>query len=486
MHDMRRKAGTPREILENVEILSAGAEGMAVAKPGDKVVFVPFAAPGDVVDLVVVRKKKSFIEAKITAIHQLSNQRTTPRCQHFTICGGCKWQHLAYEHQLAFKARQVRDNFDRIGKFSYPPLLPIMGSERQYEYRNKLEFTFSNRRWLVEKPTAELLTDENRDGLGFHLPGMFDRILDIEHCHLQEEPSNAIRIAVKDYAIRYGLTFYDVKKNEGLLRNLIIRNVANDQLMVILVVSLADEAVLQGLLPHLSVGFPQISSLMYVVNTKKNDQISDLEAVVFSGSPFLTAHMDSPVSGQPSLKFQVGPISFFQTNSVQAERLYRLVFDFAGFIGNETVYDLYSGTGTIALYVARAVGKVIGIEYVEEAVGDARTNAMLNAIGNVAFVAGDMPKVLSKDFVLQHGHPDVVITDPPRAGMHPDVVAQLLEVKAERIVYVSCNPATQARDIAMLSAAYSVEKVQPVDMFPQTQHVENVALLRLKNGIEQA
>lgn len=483
---MRKKARKVREILENVEILSAGAEGMAVAKPGDKVVFVPFAAPGDVVDLVVLRKKKSFIEAKISAIHQFSKQRTAPRCQHFTVCGGCKWQHLAYEHQLAFKAQQVRDTFDRIGKFSYPPLLPIMGSEKQYEYRNKLEFTFSNRRWLIEKPAAGSLTDESLNGLGFHLPGMFDRILDIEHCHLQEEPSNAIRRAVKDYATAHGLSFYDVKKNEGLLRNLIIRNVAIDQWMVILVVSEANEAILKGLLPHLSARFPQISSLIYVVNTKKNDQISDLEAVVFSGSPFLIAHMDSPVSGQPSLKFQVGPVSFFQTNSAQAERLYRLVFNFAGFTGNETVYDLYSGTGTIALYVAKAVRKVIGIEYVEESVNDARTNALLNEIENVSFVAGDMPKVLSNDFVAQHGRPDVVITDPPRAGMHPDVVAQLLEIKAEKIVYVSCNPATQARDISLLSTIYSVEKVQPVDMFPQTQHVENVALLRLKSDTERA
>ncbi len=477
---MRRKNDKVPVIMEQVEIVGAGAEGMAVAKPDQKVVFIPFGAPGDLVDLQVVKRKKQVFEGKILHIHKLSPQRVTPPCSHFGTCGGCKWQHLGYEHQLAFKQQQVKDNFERLGKFPHPEIMPILGSEQQYYYRNKLEFTFSNRRWLTTKPVEGEQMPDEMNGLGFHLPGMFDRILDIDHCYLQAGSSNEIRLAAKAYALKHGLSFYDVRKNEGLLRNLIIRNVSEDQLMVILVVSEAAKSITSGLLPALAEAFPQISSLMYVVNTKKNDQISDLEAVCFKGQAQLSGTMESPVEGFAPLRFQVGPLSFYQTNTRQAERLYRTAFNFAGFRGDELVYDLYTGTGTIALYMARAVRQVVGIEYVAEAVRDAAVNATLNQISNVSFLAGDMARVLNDELVQEYGKPDVIVTDPPRAGMHPAVIEQLLRIRAEKIVYVSCNPATQARDIALLSADYAVVAVQPVDMFPQTQHVENVVLLTLK------
>lgn len=479
---MRRKTDKAPVLMEQVEILSAGSEGMAVAKPDQKVVFVPFAAPGDIVDLQVIKRKKNFFEGKILHFHHLSEHRTEPVCSHFTICGGCKWQHLDYGQQLIFKQQQVKDNFERIGKFPHPEIKPILGSEKPYYYRNKLEFTFSNRRWLTNKPTEGEQMPANMNGLGFHLPGMFDRILDVDHCYLQDEPSNAIRLSVKAYALEHGLSFYDVKTSEGLLRNLIIRTGAAGQLMVILVVQHEDEAITKGLLPWIAEKFPAISSLMYVVNPKKNDQISDLEATLFKGLPYLVGEMASPVPGTNPLKFQIGPVSFYQTNTPQAEQLYRTAFDFAGFKGHELVYDLYTGTGTIALYVARAVKKVVGIEYVADAVRDAERNAALNGIENVSFIAGDMARVLNNELLETHGKPDVIITDPPRAGMHPAVIEQLLQIKAEKMVYVSCNPATQARDIALLADLYEVVDVQPVDMFPQTHHVENVVGLRLKQA----
>ena len=468
--------------MEQVEIVGAGAEGMAVAKPEQKVVFVPFAAPGDVVDLQVIKRKKNFFEGKILQLHQASSERVDPVCSHFTVCGGCKWQHIDYVHQLRHKHRQVIDNFERIGKFPHPDVRPIIGSEKQYYYRNKLEYTFSNRRWLPVKPSENDSSPINYNALGFHLPGMFDRILDIDHCYLQADPSNAIRLAVRDYALQNGLSFYDARNNEGLLRNLIVRTIPDDQLMVILVVKALNEQISEGLLPFIAAGFPQITSLMYVVNPKKNDQISDLEAVLFSGLPYVTGTMKAPKAGDAALQFRIGPLSFYQTNSPQAEQLYLTAYDFAGFNGNELVYDLYTGTGTIALYVARSVKKVIGIEYVEDAVRDAGINAQLNGISNVEFVAGDMAKVLDEAFIAQNGRPDVVITDPPRAGMHPAVIEQLLKIAPEKIVYVSCNPATQARDIAMLDGQYEVKAIQPVDMFPQTHHVENVVLLLRKEA----
>ncbi|KAF0128731.1 MAG: 23S rRNA (uracil1939-C5)-methyltransferase [Bacteroidetes bacterium] len=477
---MRGKRDREVVIMEQVEIIGAGSEGLAVAKPDQKVIFVPFAAPGDVVDLQVIKRKKNFFEGKILKIHSYSTERVTPECSHFGVCGGCKWQHLAYEHQLKYKQQQVKDNFERIGKFPHPEIRTIKGSSQQYYYRNKLEYTFSNRRWLTTKPVAGFEMQENMNALGFHLPGMFDRILDIDHCYLQQEPSNKIRLAIRDYALANSLSFYDARANEGLLRNLIVRTATDQQLMVILVVYEANDHILKGLLPFIAEQFSEISSLMYVENSKKNDQISDLEVKHFKGESFLMGRMQSPVEGTPDLQFRIGPVSFYQTNALQAELLYRIAFDFAGFKGDELVYDLYTGTGTIALYISRAVRQVVGIEYVAEAVKDAEMNATLNDISNVTFVAGDMAKVLTDALVLEKGHPDVIITDPPRAGMHPSVIEQLLKIRAAKIVYVSCNPATQARDIAMLSEAYEVTDVQPVDMFPQTHHVENVVLLKLK------
>lgn len=471
-------------ILENVTIVGAGAEGMAVAKPDQKVVFVPFAAPGDVVDLQVIKRKKNFFEGKILKIHHLSSERSTPACSHFGVCGGCKWQHLDYAHQLKYKQQQVKDNFERIGKFPHPEILPIIGSSQQYYYRNKLEYTFSNRRWLTEKPVEGAELPDNMNGVGFHLPGMFDRILDLDHCYLQQEPSNQIRLAIRDFALKNDISFYDVRAHSGLLRNLIIRTDGSNQLMVILVVSEENSLIMDHLLPFIAEAFPAIDALMYVINPKKNDQISDLKVELFKGNPFITKSMKTPAGSFPDLQFRVGPISFYQTNTLQAEVLYKTAFDLAGFKGHERVFDLYSGTGTIALYIARSVASVLGIEYVEEAVKDAKANAELNGIDNVEFMAGDMAKVLNDALLLEKGTPDVIITDPPRAGMHPAVVEQLLKIKAAKIVYVSCNPATQARDIALLSEHYEVKAVQPVDMFPQTHHVENVTLLLLRTAAE--
>lgn len=471
-------------ILENVTIVGAGAEGMAVAKPDQKVVFVPFAAPGDVVDLQVIKRKKNFFEGKILKIHHLSSERSTPACSHFGVCGGCKWQHLDYAHQLKYKQQQVKDNFVRIGKFPHPEILPIIGSSQQYYYRNKLEYTFSNRRWLTEKPVEGAELPDNMNGVGFHLPGMFDRILDLDHCYLQQEPSNQIRLAIRDFALKNDISFYDVRAHSGLLRNLIIRTDGSNQLMVILVVSEENSLIMDHLLPFIAEAFPAIDALMYVINPKKNDQISDLKVELFKGNPFITKSMKTPAGSFPDLQFRVGPISFYQTNTLQAEVLYKTAFDLAGFKGHERVFDLYSGTGTIALYIARSVASVLGIEYVEEAVKDAKANAELNGIDNVEFMAGDMAKVLNDALLLEKGTPDVIITDPPRAGMHPAVVEQLLKIKAAKIVYVSCNPATQARDIALLSEHYEVKAVQPVDMFPQTHHVENVTLLLLRTAAE--
>lgn len=471
-------------ILENVTIVGAGAEGMAVAKPDQKVVFVPFAAPGDVVDLQVIKRKKNFFEGKILKIHHLSSERSTPACSHFGVCGGCKWQHLDYAHQLKYKQQQVKDNFERIGKFPHPEILPIIGSSQQYYYRNKLEYTFSNRRWLTEKPVEGAELPDNMNGVGFHLPGMFDRILDLDHCYLQQEPSNQIRLAIRDFALKNDISFYDVRAHSGLLRNLIIRTDGSNQLMVILVVSEENSLIMDHLLPFIAETFPAIDALMYVINPKKNDQISDLKVELFRGNPFITKSMKTPAGSFPDLQFRVGPISFYQTNTLQAEVLYKTAFDLAGFKGHERVFDLYSGTGTIALYIARSVASVLGIEYVEEAVKDAKANAELNGIDNVEFMAGDMAKVLNDALLLEKGTPDVIITDPPRAGMHPAVVEQLLKIKAAKIVYVSCNPATQARDIALLSEHYEVKAVQPVDMFPQTHHVENVTLLLRRTAAE--
>lgn len=463
----RNKVDIP--LLENVEITDAGAEGKAVARVNNLVVFVPFAAPGDIVDIKVVGKKKSFYEGRIVRYHQYSDMRTEPRCEHFGLCGGCKWQHLDYPHQLRFKQQQVVDSFERIGKLQIPDFDPIIPSEEQYFYRNKLEFSFSNRKWLLEDE-IESGQDFNTNGLGMHLPGMYDRIVDLKNCYLQPEPSNSIRLALRNYGIRHGLSFYDSRIHQGFLRTAIIRTSSTGQTMVIVVFAEEKTDAISQLMHHLVDRFPAITSLFYVINTKRNDVISDLKLNLFSGQPHILEKMED-------LIFKVGPLSFFQTNSKQALALYQVVRNFSDFQGNETVYDLYCGTGTITNFIARQVHRAIGIEYIPGAVEDARENSLSNSITNTEFFTGDIAETLNEDFVKLHGIPQIIITDPPRAGMHPKVIRQLLEIAPGKIVYVSCNPATQARDIALLNEKYDLEKIQPVDMFPQTHHVENVSLL---------
>lgn len=456
-------------VFERAEIINAAAEGKAIARVDGMVVFVPFAAPGDIADIRVVRKKKSFYEGRIVKLHQPSIQRTEPFCEHFTLCGGCSWQHVSYDHQLEFKRQQVIDNFKRIGKFDFTEPETILGSENTRDYRNKLEYTYSNRKWLTAL-TGSHREKPDMNGLGFHLPGMFDRILDINNCYLQPWPSNDIRLEARKIAIENGFVFYDHRKREGFLRNLIIRNSNTGECMVILVVNYFDEEKISLILDKLDARFPQITSLMYVVNTKLNDSLGDQEAILFKGKPYITEVMED-------LNFRIGPLSFFQTNSAQALRLYQLAREMAGFQGSETVYDLYSGTGTIANFISRRVARVVGIEYVESAVDDARENARLNKIENTTFVAGDIAKVLNSGFINEYGLPHTVITDPPRAGMHEKVVQMLLQMAPGKIVYISCNPATQARDISMMADNYHVTRVQPVDMFPHTHHLENVVLM---------
>lgn len=472
----RRKSPLP--LLENVEIRDAGSEGKAVARVEDRVVFVPFAAPGDIVDVQVYKKKRSYYEGKVVKIHKESDLRVKPECSHFGLCGGCKWQHLSYETQLHYKQKQVKDAIERIAKVPCAAFLPIIKSEKQYYYRNKLEYTFSNRRWLISlDATKEEGGPDELNGLGFHLPGMFDKILDIDHCYLQRDPSNDIRLAVKDYAIKNEMSFYNVRNWEGLLRNIIIRTSRNGNLMVIIIFrELTDKN--NDLLEFIADRFPEITSLMYVINDKKNDTINDLEVKLFKGDPYIIEEMLAPGKSHKYLKFKIGPTSFYQTNPEQAQKLYEVAYNFAGFKGEELVYDLYTGAGTIASFVAPSVKKVIGVEYVEEAVEDAKENMKLNGITNVTFYAGDLAKVMDEEFITANGKPDVIITDPPRAGMHDKVVRQILNAEPEKIVYVSCNPATQARDIAILHEKYDLLKIQPVDMFPQTHHVENVALMK--------
>jgi len=433
---------------------------------------VPFVVPGDVVDIQITRKKKNFLEGKAVKFHHYSEKRIQPRCEHFGLCGGCKWQNLNYRDQLFYKQKQVRDNFERIGGLDVSAMREIIPSEKEYYYRNKLEFTFSNRKWLVSK---EQIGDEteNMNGLGFHLPGMFDRIIDLQHCYLQPEPSDSIRNTARRFAMEKDFEFYDVRAHTGFLRNLIIRTSSAGQVMVIVVFARNDEQDIRLMLEHLQKSFPQITSLMWVINTKKNDVIFDLDVHLFSGLPYIIEEMEG-------LRFKVGPKSFYQTNSQQAYRLYETAREFAGFQGDETVYDLYCGTGTITNFIASSVKKAVGVEIVPEAIVDARYNARFNGIKNVSFFAGDIAKLLDDGFTAQQGLPDVVIADPPRAGLHPKVVAWLLKTNPGKIVYVSCNPATQARDIDMLRQAYELQKIQPVDMFPQTHHVENVVLLTRK------
>jgi 23S rRNA (uracil1939-C5)-methyltransferase len=463
---MRRKKEAV--IIEKLEIIDIAAEGKALGKHKDKVIFVDHVAPGDIVDIIITKDKKSYANAVPTFFHKYSNERQTAFCQHFGVCGGCKLQHINYETQLFYKRKQVKDNFERIGKLNFTEILPILPSTRTTYYRNKLEYTFSNRKWLTDAQMKAGV--RGGDALGFHIPGRFDKIINIEHCYLQADPSNQIRLEVADYARKNGWTFFDMMRKEGFLRNLIIRTSSIGEIMVIVQVFEDKKEAILNLLSHLKNKFPDITSLYYVINQKGNETFHDLELQLFHGKPYITEKMEE-------LEFRVGPKSFYQTNSEQAYTLYKVTRDFASLTGNEVVYDLYTGTGTIANFVASKAKKVIGIEYVTMAIEDAKINSDINSIQNTKFYAGDMKDVLSNEFVSDHGKPDVIITDPPRAGMHEDVIEMLRRIAAKRIVYVSCNPATQARDLSLLSDLYDIKKVQPVDMFPHTHHVENVVLL---------
>ncbi len=462
-------------VINNVQVSDAGAEGKAIVRLDGMVIFVPFVVPGDIIDLKIIKKKKNYAEGRAIAIKQPSPLRVDAQCPHFGICGGCKWQTLNYEAQLRYKQQQVKDNLERLGHIDTTGMRPICGSDNIFCYRNKLEFTFSSKRWLNEGE----LRDENDPGaVGFHVPTVFDKVLPIEHCVLQPEPSNRIRTALRDYALEHQIPFYDIRNHTGFLRNVVIRNTSTGQWMVIVIVAEQRDELLLPMMEFLKKEFPEITSLLYIVNSKFNDSYTDLDVVTFSGQSFITEQMPRYQGGTP-LQFRINPKSFYQTNSEQAFKLYSFVAEFAELKGDENVYDLYTGTGTIAQFLAGMCRKVTGVEYVEEAIVDARLNAKLNGFDNCTFYAGDMAKVLDDEFVKTNGHPDVVITDPPRAGMHEKVVEQLLAIEAARIVYVSCNPATQARDLQMLSAKYDILRIQPVDMFPHTQHVENVVELIL-------
>ncbi len=485
----------PLPLLENITITDYAAEGKALARVDEMVVFVPWAVPGDVVDLQVRRKKHSFMEAEIVRFHEYSPRRTQPFCQHFGVCGGCKWQQIPYDEQLRMKQQQVFDQLTRIGKVQLPEFRPIMGSVKTQEYRNKLDFGCANKRWITKEQmrNEELeMINENEEmkndaprthslkdhpAIGFHITGAFDKILPIERCWLMDDLQNQIRNEVLKYATDNNLSFFDLRQQVGLLRDVIVRNSASGEWMVIIQFHFDEtggEQEALGLLQHLADKFPQITSLLYLDNQKCNDTIGDQDIKVFKGNDHIYELMED-------LKFKVGPKSFYQTNTEQAYHLYSVVRELAAFTGSELVYDLYTGTGTIANFVARKTKKVIGIEYVPEAIEDAKINSEINGISNTLFYAGDMKDILTDDFISQHGRPDVIITDPPRAGMHPDVVKTILNAHPQRIVYVSCNPATQARDLQLLDELYKVEVVQPVDMFPHTPHVENVVLLKLKD-----
>ena len=468
-----KKAAT-NLFFEDVSIIDIAEEGKGVGKAGDFVLFVDKAVPGDIADVQVYRKKKNFAEGKIAQLKKASELRTEAFCEHFGTCGGCKWQHMTYEAQLQFKQKTVAGALSHLAKIDVSNMLPIIPSPTDKYYRNKLEFTFSNKRWLND---GENRTEEpmDMDALGFHIPGRFDKILDVKHCYLQADPSNNIRNNVRDYAKEQGISFYDLKGHNGSLRNLIIRTSSTGELMVIVVFAYPTEDEIKGLMNHIDGYFPQLTSLLYIINQKKNDTIFDQEVIAWKGPQFIYEEMEG-------IQFRIGPKSFYQTNSIQALRLYEITRDFADFTGDELVYDLYTGAGTIANFVAGKVKEVVGVEYVPQAIEDAKINSSINNITNTKFYAGDMKDVLNADFVAEHGKPDVIITDPPRAGMHPDVVARLMEIEAKKIVYVSCNPATQARDLVVLKEKYDVVKIQPVDMFPHTQHVENVVLLALRGG----
>lgn len=460
-------------VIEGVEIIDVAAEGKSIARVDGMVVFIPFGAPGDVVDVKLVKKKKSHAEGNIVRIVKPSAEREEPRCSHFTVCGGCRWQHLPYSLQLQCKQQQVVDAMTRIAKVEIPPINPILGSEEIWEYRNKMEYTFSNKMWLTFEQLNSGEEFPDRDAAGFHIPGAFDKVLDIDKCYLQNDFSNRLRKFIKAYGKEYGLSFYDLRQQSGLLRNLMVRMASTGQIMAVMQFGADEPENIKGLLDAVRAEFPEITSLQYVVNLKVNDTIGDQEILVHSGAPYIEEEMEG-------LRFRVGPKSFYQTNSRQAYELYKVARNFAELSGDELVYDLYTGTGTIANFVARQARHVIGIEYVPEAIADAKVNSAVNGIDNTEFYAGDMKDVLTDEFIAQHGRPDVMIIDPPRAGMHQDVVDVIMNARPEKLVYVSCNPATQARDIALLDSLYQVNEIQPVDMFPHTHHVENVIRLSLR------
>lgn len=465
-------------ILENVKIEAVAAEGKSLAHVDGTVVFVEFAVPGDIVNVKVTKKKKNYMEGFILEIVKPSEDRLQPFCEHFGICGGCRWQPLPYDMQLKAKQQQVWDQLVRIGHLEIPDISPILPSDKTKYYRNKLEFTFSNKRWIYNNEDPDSLTDEERLGLGFHVGKFFDKVLDIKHCSLQPKPSNEIRLFIREYAVTHNLEFYNIRENTGFLRNIIVRNNQVGDVMLTVCFAYDDQDKIVPMLDAIALEFPQIKSLHYVINEKLNDSISDLDCILYKGEDAIWETMGK-------LKFKIGPKSFYQTNSEQAYKLYSVAKEFAALTGNEVVYDLYTGTGTIAQFISDKASKVIGIEYVKEAIEDARINAEANGITNCTFFDGDMKDILTADFIKEHGKPEVMIIDPPRAGMHPDVVKVIMEAAPERIVYVSCNPASQARDLAMMSPMYEITAVQPVDMFPHTMHVENVCALKLKDNEEE-
>lgn len=469
---MRKKKILP--VIEGVEITDVAAEGKSIARVDDMVIFVPYGAPGDVIDLKLDKKKKNYGEGHIEKMLKPSAIRVIPFCEHFGICGGCKWQHIPYEYQLKYKQKQVVDALERIAKITLPAIEPIIGSQKTTFYRNKLEFTFSNKSWLTfeEMNSGNIFPDRN--ALGFHIPGAFDKVLDIKKCWLQDDISNRIRLFIRQFCINNGLSFYDIKNQSGFMRTLMVRTASTGELMLVVVFGEEMPEEINSVMSAIAAEFPEITSLLFVVNKKVNDTINDQTVVQFRGKEYIEEEMEG-------LRFRIGPKSFYQTNSLQAYELYKVAREFAGLSGNELVYDLYTGTGTIANFIAGNARKVIGIEYVPEAIEDAKLNSEINGIENTMFFAGDMKDVLTSEFVAAHGVPDVMIVDPPRAGMHDDVINVILDASPRRIVYVSCNPATQARDLSLLDAKYEVTAIQPVDMFPHTHHVENVVALNLRN-----
>lgn len=468
---MRKKKPLP--IIENVEIVDVAAEGKSIAKIDDMVVFIPYGAPGDIVDIKLDKKKKSFAEAHIEKMVKPSEIRIEPFCEHFGVCGGCKWQHLPYDFQLKFKRQQVVDALQRIAKVEIPEIPATIGSDNTTCYRNKLEYTFSNKSWLTFEQMKSGEEFPDRNAVGFHIPGAFDKVLNINKCWLQDDISNEIRLFIRDYALSKGYTFYDLKNQQGLMRTIMVRITSTYEIMLIVVFGEDIPEAVTDVMGAIKEKFPQITSLLYVINLKVNDTIGDQEVITYSGKPYIEEEMEG-------LKFRIGPKSFYQTNSHQAYKLYSKTREFAHLTGNELVYDLYTGTGTIANFVARECRKVVGVEYVPEAIDDARLNSQVNGIDNTLFYAGDMKDILTDSFVAEHGVPDVMIIDPPRAGMHEDVVKVILNAAPKRIVYVSCNPATQARDVALLDCKYKITDIQPVDMFPHTHHVENIIAMDLR------